>query len=77
MIDENYLNQKLEWVKYRIEKLGQIEEKLVEMRHLAEYAKDHKLSSKKIEGINTKLRKLQLEVIEMDESSKRFWLENQ
>lgn len=47
------------------------------MRHLAEYAKDHKLSSKKIEGINTKLRKLQLEVIEMDESSKRFWLENQ
>lgn len=77
MIDENYSDQKLEWVKYRLETLDQIERKLVEMRHLAEYARDHKLSSKQIEGINTKLRKFQQEVNEMDESSKTFWLENQ
>ena len=77
MIDENHLNQKLKWVKFRLEKLDQIEAKLVEMKHLAEFARDYKLSSKQIEGINTKLRKFQQEVIEMDESSKTFWLENQ
>ena len=77
MTDENYLNEKLEWVKYRLEKLDQIEAKLVEMRHLAENARDYKLSSKQIEGINTKLRKFQQEVMEMDDSSKIFSLENQ
>ena len=77
MIDENYLNQKLEWVKYRLGKLVQIEAKLVEMRLLTEYARDNKLSSKQIEGINTKLRNFQQDVIEMDDSSKNFWLENQ
>ena len=77
MIDENYLNEKLEWVKYRLDKLDQIEAKLVEMKYLAEFARDHKLSSKQIEGINSKLRKFQQEVIEMDDSSKTFWLENQ
>lgn len=77
VIDENYLNQKLEWVKYRLGKLVQIEAKLVEMRLLTEYARDNKLSSKQIEGINTKLRNFQQDVIEMDDSSKNFWLENQ
>ena len=77
MIDENYLNQKLEWVKYRLEKLDQIEAKLVKMKHLAEFARDHRLNSKQIEEINTKLRRFQQEVIEMDDSSKTFWLENQ
>lgn len=77
MIDENYLNEKLEWVTYRLEKLDQIEAKLLEMRQLAQYVRDNKLSSKQIEGINTKLRNFQQEVIEMDERSKTFWLENQ
>jgi len=76
MIDINYSNQKQEWVKCRLEKLDQIEAKLVEMRGLAEYARDHKLSSKLIEEINTKLRKFQQEVNQMDEKSKTFWLEN-
>lgn len=77
MIEKDYLNEKQEWITYRIEKLDQIKVKLVEMRHLAEYARDYKLSGEQIEGINVKLRKLQQEVIEMDERSKTFWLENQ
>jgi len=77
VIDEDYLNQKLEWITYRIKKLDQIEGKLVEMRHLAEYARDYKLSGKQSEGINVKLHKLHQEVIELDERSKTFWLENQ
>lgn len=77
MIDDNYLNQKREWAKYRLETLDQIEATLVEMRHMAEYARDHKLSSKQIKEINTKLRKFQQEVNQMDKSSKTFWLENQ
>ena len=67
IVDENCLNQKLEWVKDRLEKLDEIEAKLIAMRHLAEFARDYKLSSKQIEGINTKLRKFQQELLEMDE----------
>ena len=77
MIDENYLQQKLAWVKYRMARLDQIETKLTEMRQLAEYARDNTLSSEKIKELNVKINKLQQEVIAMDEQSKTFWLDNQ
>lgn len=77
MIDENYLNQKLKWVKDRLEILDQIEDKLIEMRHLAEDAKDNKQSAKQIKVINTKLRKLQQEVNEIDRRGKSFCLDAQ
>ena len=77
MIDEDYLYQKLEWVKYRMGQLDQMEAKLVEMKQLAEYARDNILSSKQIESSNTQMKKLQQEVIAMDEQSKTFWLEAQ
>jgi len=41
VIDENYLQQKLEWVKYRLDKLDQVEAKLTVMRQLAESARDN------------------------------------
>lgn len=75
MIDEKYLYQKLEWVKYRLDRLNQMESKLFEMKQLAEYAGDNKLSGKQIEASNAQLHKLQQEVIEIDEQSKTFWLE--
>jgi hypothetical protein len=75
--DEKYLYQKLEWVKYRMDRLDQMEAKLVEMKQLAEVARDNKLSSKEIRVSNAKLHKLQQEVIEIDEQSKIFWLEAQ
>ena len=77
MIDEDYLKQKLEWIKYRLDRLDQIEAKLTEMRQLAECARDNKLSSREIEETNAKLYRLQQEVIEMDEQSKIFCLDNQ
>ena len=77
VIDENYLKQKLEWVKYRLDRLDLIETNLTEMRQLAEYARDNKLSSKQIKAINEKLHKLQEEVIKMDEQSRTFNLDLQ
>ena len=76
-MDENYLNQKLAWVTYRLDQLDQIEAKLVEMKQLAEQARDNKLSDKQIEASNTQLHQLQQEVIVLDEQSKVFWLEVQ
>jgi len=77
VINENYLTQKLEWVKSRLDMLDQMETKLTEMRQLAEYARDNKLSSKQIKATNDKLHKLQKEVIEMDQQSKTFKLDVQ
>ena len=77
MLDDNYIQQKLEWVKYRLARLDQVETKLTEMRQLAEYARDNTLSNEKIKELNVKINKLQQEVIAMDEHSKTFWLDNQ
>ena len=77
MLDEDYLQQKLEWVKYRLDKLEQVEVMLLEMRKLAECARDNTLSSQEIKELNLKVNKLQQEVIAMDEQSKTFWLDNQ
>ena len=77
MIDENYLKLKLEWVKYRLDMLDEMETKLAGMRKLAEYARDNKLSPKQIKTINDKLHKFQEDVIKMDEQSKIFNLDLQ
>lgn len=78
VIDENYLRQKLEWVKCRLDSLDQMEAKLAEMRQLAEYARDNTLSKKKINELNRKLNELQHEVmIELDDQSKTFKLDVQ
>jgi len=58
VIDEDYLQQKLEWIKYRFDKLDQIEAKLLEMRQLAEYGRDSTLSSQEIKALNEKINKL-------------------
>ena len=75
--DKDYLQQKQEWVKYRLDKLDQVEEKLIEMRKLAEYARESILCSQEIKELNVKVNKLQQEVIAMDEHSRRFWLDYQ
>lgn len=77
MIDEDYLKQKLAWATYRLDQLDKVEGKLVEMRKLAEYARDNTLSSEEIKKLNIKLQQLQQAVIAMDDRSKTFWLDNQ
>jgi hypothetical protein len=54
-----------------------MEDKLAEMRHLAEYARDNTLSKKKIKELNRKLHELQHEVVELDDQSKTFKLDVQ
>ena len=75
MTDENYLNQKLEWVASRLQTLDQIDAKLTKMKHLAEFARDYKLSSQQIESINIKILSFQQEITALDEESRTFWLD--
>ena len=75
--NEEYLQQKLEWIQCRLGELDQVESKLIEMRQLAEYARNNTLSCEKIKELTVKINKLQQEVIAMDEHSKTFWLDNQ
>jgi flagellin-like hook-associated protein FlgL len=76
-MDDNYLKQQLEWVKYRIKMLDVIEIKLKEMRELAEYASKHDLTADEKGAINDQLKTLQQQVNELDAKSKNFWLEHQ
>lgn len=75
MTKDEYLKQQAKWIKYRLEMLDEIEAKLVAMKKLAEYARDNDLDDKEKEEINQKLQNLQKEVDELDEKSKRFWVE--
>lgn len=74
MTNEEYLRLQLKWVNYRLEALGRIEAKLGEMRDLAEYARNHKLSPVTGHGVNIRLQVLKQEVMELDNKSKLFWL---
>lgn len=75
--NEKYLKEKLEWVKYRMEMLDKMEEKLREMKKLVQYAKDNDLDDEEIKEINVKLNRLKDEIVQMDEKSKIFWMDNQ
>lgn len=75
--NEEYLKQKLQWVKYRLEMLDKIEEKLKEMKNLAEYLKENDLNDEEVGEINMKFNELKNQVIRMDEQSKKFWRDNQ
>lgn len=75
--NEKYLKEKLEWIKYRIEMLDKMEQKLREMKRLAQYAKDNDLDDKEIKEINVKLNELKDEIAQIDEKSKIFWTDNQ
>ncbi|EOD00375.1 hypothetical protein [Caldisalinibacter kiritimatiensis] len=75
--NEEYLKEKLEWVKYRLEMLDIIEDKLKEMKSLAEYIKENDLDDEEAMKINNKFNELKEEVIKMDNKSKKFWSDNQ
>ncbi|AET67131.1 hypothetical protein Desor_1474 [Desulfosporosinus orientis DSM 765] len=72
MINNDYEHVQ-EWIAYRIQKLDQIEVKLMKMKQLAEFARDYKLSDKQIESINAKILNFQKEIIALDDQSKTFW----
>ena len=77
MVDQDYLRQQLEWVNTRMKALDRIAFKLTEMKKIAEYAKDNELASVEAQDLNTKLKMLQLEVIDLDKKSRVFWMDCQ
>ncbi|GAA0079100.1 hypothetical protein UT300005_34790 [Clostridium sp. CTA-5] len=66
------LKQELMWVKYRQRMLDIIEEKLFQMKQLAEKAKGKNISSDELEELNTKLNNLAEQVKALDEESRRI-----
>ena len=66
------LEQELQWIQYRQKMLDIIEEKLLEMRQLAERAKQENLTTGEIEAINARLNDLALQVKALDSESRRI-----
>lgn len=67
------LEQELQSVCYRQKMLDLIEEKLLQMRKLAERGKEEKLSPSEIEEINKKLNNLAVQIKALDEESRGIY----
>jgi len=65
------LEQELQWVQYRQKMLYIMEDKLLQMRQLAEYAKQGNIATGELEAINIKLNNLAAQVRALDEESRR------
>lgn len=66
------LKSELQWVKYRIRMLDIIEEKLVQMRNIADIAKEGNFSVDEIGSINKEINNLAEQAIALDEESRKF-----
>ncbi|WP_347491408.1 hypothetical protein ABDB91_09810 [Desulfoscipio sp. XC116] len=77
IINEDYLRQQLEWVKYRAEALDEIENKLKKMKELAVFTTENELLPMETLEINAKLQELHKEVAELDKQTRVFWLDCQ
>ncbi|WP_258049872.1 hypothetical protein [Clostridium weizhouense] len=66
------LKQELMWVKYRQRMLDIIEEKLFQMKQLAEKAKEKSLSADESKELNDRLNNLAEQVKALDEESRRI-----
>lgn len=65
------LEQELQWVMYRQRMIEIMEEKLLEMKQLAELAKQGNLSARELEELNAKLSDLAAQVRALDSESRR------
>jgi len=75
--NETYLRQKLEWVKFRLRILDEIEDRLTEMRSIAVMAENTSLDETARSELSNRMRTLEKEVKELDGKSKIFWMDNQ
>ena len=66
------LKSELQWVKYRIRMLDIIEEKLMQMRNMAEVAKEGNLSEDEVKSINAEINDLAEQARALDEESRKF-----
>ena len=65
------LQQELQWVQYRKKMLDIIEEKLLQMRQLAEQAKEGNLNAAELEVLNDRLNNLAEQVRAFDSESRK------
>ncbi|WP_236896265.1 hypothetical protein [Clostridium beijerinckii] len=65
------LKAELQWVKYRMRMLDIIEEKLLQMRRMAETAKELKLSAEEINSLNIEIHNLEEQVKALDSESRK------
>lgn len=65
------LEQKLQWVQYRQKMLSIMEEKLLQMRQLAEQAKQDNLTASQLQELNARLNSLATQVRALDSESRR------
>ena len=65
------LEQELQWVMYRQRMLDIMEEKLLQMKHLAELVKQGNLAVGEMEEINTRVNNLAAQVRALDGESRR------
>jgi len=65
--DKNRLEQELIEVKYRIQVLDTIENKLFQMKTIAEYVSDNDLSSEEMLSLNIKINRLKEKIQTLEE----------
>ncbi|AJA47856.1 hypothetical protein CPAST_c17860 [Clostridium pasteurianum DSM 525 = ATCC 6013] len=70
--DRNRLEQELIEVKYRIQVLDVIENKLFQMKAIAEYVRDNDLSGEEMLGLNIKIGILRDDVIALEEECREI-----
>jgi len=75
MDDDEYEKERMIWVAKRFKILDQMDEKLHEMKKIAEYARDHTLQEEEKDKLNQQLQQLGQEVEILDRTDKNFWLE--
>lgn len=66
------LEQELHWIKYRQMMLDIIDEKLLQMKNLAEQAKQGNQTEEELKVINTKINDFAIQVRALDEESRRI-----
>jgi flagellin-like hook-associated protein FlgL len=65
------LEKELQWVQYRQKMLDIMEEKLLQMKQLAEQAKQGNLTAGEIEALNARINDLAAQVRALDSESRR------
>ena len=70
MMDEKELELELQWVQYRQKMLDIIEEKLLEMKRIAEEVKQDDFTTDEFEELNAKLNNLAAQVRALDGESR-------
>lgn len=63
---KEFLRQQLEWSKERSKILAEIDDKLHEMKEIAEFSLSHKLSRTEIHNLNAQLNALKDEVYQLE-----------